>query len=945
MSRFIPLRRRSVGIHLTTLGGLRILRDGAELERLPAQRLRAALLVYMAVEQCASRETLVTVFWPESSESRARHALRQSLYHVRHELGSEWLQLRTHDLCVSGDVRADVHDFSAALDAGEFEAAARLYAGPFLGGVHLADLQPWQSWVDAQRVHYARGFRRACREWVDARRSTHDVQGAIDAAQHWLAPDPLDDEAQHALIEALADAGERTAALRQYETYARLLDAESLTPLDATVALVERVRSVTTMPTIDAASDDASTAKPALTPDAPQPARPKHDHSRRGALIALRRRRYRIAAAALLVLLVVAAWGVNRVRAPLPLSAADVAVLPFAVHGGADAQYLSDGLVSLLASALDGSSLRALDARTGGNAAVDAGVTLDVRSARRVASRLGAGLYVLGEAVQAGDRLHIEASVYRSTGLGRPLARASASGEANAVFELVESVAAQILAGTGAADRLTRAAAQTTSLEAFKAFMGGDAALRGGHFERAVDAYTRAVGIDTAFAVAYYRLALARDWAAMGAYDEAALTAARHADRLSPRDRALLEALGAYHTGDAEDAERRYRAILSRYPDDFDASAQLGEVLFHFGPLRGRSLEDAAAAWRTVLAYELRNLWAAVHLARIAAVRCDVATLDTLLAHFSPAERMADRRLVQLGLLRALAARDSAEALRLAAGVRGWEDAAVYQLAAYLAAYSDNPAGARRVARTLLEPHRGAGLRADVHGWMSLLYAAEGDLRSARAELDTAIAVVAGVPSRWHRTAFALVSEWWLTTLPLPHADTTIARVRAGAMAAALPLELDGSASIEVGDEIWFGLVRMLGEGVRMEALRQYVVGLLSLRLHDRAQADASAQTLAGLVSSPQSDWFARDSERALRAFIARADGRAEDALRILDTLELGPADVGVMNIVPFVARAHERHLRGELLRSLGRNDEAEAWFASLAALSVPETAYRGLRD
>jgi DNA-binding SARP family transcriptional activator/tetratricopeptide (TPR) repeat protein len=933
-----------VAIHVTTLGGLRILRDGAELDRLPAQRLRAALLVYMAVEQCASRDTLVTVFWPESSEARARHALRQSLYHLRRELGSEWLQLRTHDLCVSGDIRIDVHDFNAALAAGEYETAAHLYAGPFLGGIHLADLQPWQSWVDAQRVLYARAFRRACREWVDARRRTGDVQGAVDAAQHWLAPDPLDDEAQHALIAALADTGERTAALRQYETYARLLEAESLTPLDATVALIERVRSATTMSTIDAASDDASAAEPALTSGAPPPARPEIGQSRRRALIALRRRRYRNAAAALLILLVVAAWGVNRVRTPLPLSAADVAVLPFAVHGGADALYLSDGLVSLLASALEGSSLRALDARTGGSAAVHAGAALDVRSARRVASRLGAGLYVLGEAVQAGDRLHIEASVYRSAGLGRPLARASASGDANAVFDLVESIAAQILAGTGASDRLMRAAAQTTSLEAFKAFMAGDAALRAGHFERAVDAYTRAVGIDSAFAVAYYRLALARDWAAIGGYDEAALAAARHADRLSPRDRGLLEALGAYHIGDAEDAERRYRAILARYPDDFDASAQLGEVLFHFGPLRGRSLDDAAAAWRTVLTSEPRNLWAAVHLARIAAVRRDVATLDTLLARFPADEVQADRRLVQVALLRALAARDSAAALRLAAGVLGWEDAAVYQLAAYLAAYSDNPAGVRRVVRALLEPHRGAGLRADMHGWMALLYAAELDLHSARAELETAIAVVAGVPSRWHRDAFALVSEWWLATLPLPYADTTLARVRASAMSAALPDVPDGSATIEVGDEIWFGLARMLGEGVRMEALRQYVVGLLSLRLHDRAQADASAQVLARLAESQQADWFARDSERALRAFIARDGGRTEDALRSLDTMELGPTDVGVMNIVPFVARAHERHLRGELLRAMGREEEARAWFASLAALSVPETAYRRLR-
>jgi DNA-binding SARP family transcriptional activator len=922
-----------VAIHLTTLGGLHVRRDAAELERLTGQRLRAALLVYMGVERCASREALLALFWPESSSASGRHALRQSLYHLRRELDAEIFELRTHELCIRDVVTADVHDFAAALDAGDFETAVRLYAGPFLHGVHLVDLHPWEGWVDAQRAHYARLFRRASRGWVEARRAAGDIQGAIEAAQHWLAPDPFDDEAQHTLIATLADAGERTAAIRQYEVYARLLAAESLVPLDQTVALIERLRSdAPRAATVVAGADEPGSDATTRTDEADEPIR----GPRRGIL-----------AAAIVLLLVLASWGVIRISDAASLASADVAVLPFAVRGGADMQYLSEGVVGLLVGALDGTSLRPVDARAAlALAAQNGGSPPSVEAGRRLAARLNAGLYVLGDVMHAGDQLHIEAVVYRSEGTVQPVVRARVSGEAQQLFELIDGLAVQLLAGIGGTDRLSRTAAVATqSLEAFKAYMEGDAALRAGRFELAADAYLRAVSIDSGYAVAYYRLALARDWAAVGGYDEAARAAARHAHRLTPRDRALLQAMQAYHSGSAPEAERRYRTILSRYPDDVEAWAQLGEVLFHYGPLRGRPLAEAGVAWREVLRYEPHNRWALVHLARIAAVQRDVATLDALVARFPPEELVADRRLVQVALLRALAARDSAAALRLAQGAKAWEDPAVYQLAGYLTAYSDDPAGARVVVRALMEPYRGAGMRADMHWFVALLHAADGNVDAMRSAYDSAASLAATLPSRWHGETFALVNAWWLATLPLPYEDSTIERMRGSALAAVLPREPSGAADLSVGDEIWFALAReTLAEGERLEALRHYTVGLLSLRLKDGTQAAASARALSALASSDRSDWFVRDCNRGLLAFIASADGRAEDALRILDTLEFGPELIGATNIVPFVARAHERRLRGELLRSLGRETEAQAWLASLASLSVPETAYRRLR-
>lgn len=68
-----------MAIQLLTFGGLRAVNDTGELRGLLGQHTRAALLVYLAIERRVTRESLTTVFWPESDSENARHALRQSL--------------------------------------------------------------------------------------------------------------------------------------------------------------------------------------------------------------------------------------------------------------------------------------------------------------------------------------------------------------------------------------------------------------------------------------------------------------------------------------------------------------------------------------------------------------------------------------------------------------------------------------------------------------------------------------------------------------------------------------------------------------------------------------------------------------------------------------------------------------------------------------------------
>jgi tetratricopeptide (TPR) repeat protein len=464
--------------------------------------------------------------------------------------------------------------------------------------------------------------------------------------------------------------------------------------------------------------------------------------------------------------------------------------------------------------------------------------------------------------------------------------------------------------------------------------------MRAGRLERAAESFLQAIAQDSGFAIAHYRLALARDWAGLPGFEESTRAAVRHAQRLAPRDRALLEALEVYFHGDAIGAERRYRAILARYPDDLDARFQLAEVLFHYGPLHGRAPAESEEAWRAVLAYEPRNRPAIMHLARVATVGGRVGGLDTLLAPFSADELVRDRRLAQAAAFRALAARDTAAVFALAEIARGWEDAAVYQFAAYLTAYSGEPALARHIVRELIQPHRGRGTNADLHWFLALLHLANGQLSAARASLATAATTKATLPSAWQAYAFAAVTDWSATMLPLPYADSTLERARARAAGFRIPAP-ETAASAEpdrwLAEELWRA---ELGQADVLEAIRHYTVGNLSLRLRDTETASGAARALARLAGAGANP-LVRDLERGLRAQIAAHGGRAAEGLRLLEQLELAPTALAMINVLPFGARPHERYLRGELLASLGRERDALAWFASLGALSGPETAFR----
>jgi predicted ATPase/DNA-binding SARP family transcriptional activator len=233
-------------LRLRTFGGLGLTREAGALGGAALQPRRLAVLAALAVAgpQGLSRDKLLGLLWPETTDARGRQALSQALYALRRDTDTDDLVLGGEQLRLNPAVMSsDVGELESASAAGDRERVAALYEGPFLDGVYLSDGEAFERWTESQRVRFAHLAERALEQLaVDA-----DTAGDHDAAIRWwrrlTALDPLRTRVAVRLISALAARGERSEALRHADQYAKLvreeLDAE---PSPDVTALAVRLR-------------------------------------------------------------------------------------------------------------------------------------------------------------------------------------------------------------------------------------------------------------------------------------------------------------------------------------------------------------------------------------------------------------------------------------------------------------------------------------------------------------------------------------------------------------------------------------------------------------------------------------------------------------------------------------------------------------------------------
>jgi tetratricopeptide (TPR) repeat protein len=222
----------------------------------------------------------------------------------------------------------------------------------------------------------------------------------------------------------------------------------------------------------------------------------------------------------------------------------------------------------------------------------------------------------------------------------------------------------------------------------------------------------------------------------------------------------------------------------------------------------------------------------------------------------------------------------------------------------WLGLYLNDFAAADEFAQAALESPRPRAAREAVHQSLALLALAQGKWRSAKSEFALA---QRSLPSARRLRALS-------ATLPfLVVPDSELVAVRA---------ELEAWNPRSEAPESTPGLASAL-----QPQLRLYLLGLLSSRLGDQAQALRRAAELEKSDHPAEAATLVRDLARTIQADVDLRRGRTADALDALGPVkgEMPPE----LLTHPFFAEEGARYLRAELLYQLRRDREALQWFSN----------------
>ena len=436
-------------LRLQLLGMFKALDQGGAELVISARKGRGLLaLLALAPQGTLTRERLAGLLWSDRGEDQARSSLRQGLTVLRKELGAAQALLSATEERVSLDPRLVEIDalrlvsLARSHNRDELRKAVALYRGPLLEDAAIND-PAFEEWLGEERRRLAE-IMTGC---VGRLIALESGEARIAAARLLLSLDPLREASHLELMKALAEAGQRSAALQHYASAAGLLKAElGITPGAAIEALRQDLLSVEPAP--------------------------------------------------------VAVIGTSPVSGAVKDERPSIAVLPFAnLSGDQSHQYLSDGITEDIIIQLS----RYHELRTLSRASSFrlGGADIDPEEA---SARLGAQFIVTGSVRRSGLRLLVSCQLLNGA-TGHVLWSERYDRSADDVFAVQDEVVAKLATTVGG--RLMAAEANLSRQKPTASWSAYDYYLRGRELTNAFKEYeaeayfSRAVEIDPGFGLAH----------------------------------------------------------------------------------------------------------------------------------------------------------------------------------------------------------------------------------------------------------------------------------------------------------------------------------------------------------------------------------------------------------------------------------------------------------
>ncbi len=603
-------------LRLKTFGGLWI--ENSETDS--GAKLRPRSLALLAVCAAAgpkgvSRDRILGVLWPESHPERARHALSQTLYNLKRDLGAEPL-LSSPDLRVDPKLMSsDVADFREAFGANRWAEATTQYAGPFLDGFYLADAPEFERWSEAERASLEADAMRAMEAAAAASAGAGDQGRAVELLRRLTQTDAGNSRYAARYMEALAAHGDRAGAVAHGRAHMEFLQREfDLDPDKDLEKLIARLRGSPPAGTLagiaasrprshqEAASTSVESAAAVRDMAGATSGRDAGHASMGKARTAWQQagRGRVLAAASLIVALSVIAGVLHEPSTSVgPQTQPVLAVGRIEDFGGPDSVAASRVSSAMLATSL----ARLSDVAVVTSSRVSELVPRDADTSRSAlvdaARRAGATEIVEGEFVALPNHmLQLDA---RRVDVKRRLVRAGYRVSGTDRIALLDSVTSLIAADLGAgAPRAPLTRVSTRSPVAFRLYEEGLRAFFQFDAPAASRLFSAAMREDSTFALAVYYAWRAAVMAGDSTQLQLALRAQTLASTAPARDRLLI----VTHVGSAlfdVHALASAETLATRFPADPEALIRAGEALPDFSRSIGLinqsiALDSAAGA-------------------------------------------------------------------------------------------------------------------------------------------------------------------------------------------------------------------------------------------------------------------------------------------------------------------------------------------------------------
>jgi len=215
-------------------------------------RFAQSLLAFLILNAGTShrREKLAGMFWPESSDQRARASLRYELWRLRKSLAclSAPGVLITDDLTVrieaSTEYQLDVKDLIQIESDAPIEkliAALAVYTGELLPGFY-------DDWLVLERERLQTLYEQRMTRLLQLLEAESRWAEMVEWAERWLAMGQKPEAAFRSLIVAYAAMGDRVKVLESYERCKRAFQELGFEPSEEVRSLAEARQALTNLP-------------------------------------------------------------------------------------------------------------------------------------------------------------------------------------------------------------------------------------------------------------------------------------------------------------------------------------------------------------------------------------------------------------------------------------------------------------------------------------------------------------------------------------------------------------------------------------------------------------------------------------------------------------------------------------------------------------------------